>query len=119
MKKIILLIFLFLFTFTSCNNPKTIEEKETVKIEYSTDGTVNGFRDNPIGMPETIPIEEISVGQITTESNVKYCGNKNTKKFHRPSCSYAKKTAESNKIYYKNKEIFLNNGYTPCKKCNP
>ena len=46
--------------------------------------------------------------------------NLNTKKFHKPNCSSVSKMSESNKKKYKGKRSSLiNNGYEPCKNCNP
>lgn len=46
-----------------------------------------------------------------------YIGNKNSKKFHLPSCSTL--PAENNRAYFKTREEAVNAGYTPCKRCNP
>lgn len=48
----------------------------------------------------------------------KLIGNKNTKKFHKPSCSSALDIKKKNKVY-NTKEYFINHGYEACKKCNP
>ena len=49
-----------------------------------------------------------------------YVLNKNTKKFHVPSCSSVKQMYESNKIIYTGtrKEV-IDMGYDPCQRCNP
>lgn len=46
-----------------------------------------------------------------------YIGNKNSKKFHRPTCSSL--PAPRNRIYFKTREEAVNAGYVPCKRCNP
>ena len=46
-----------------------------------------------------------------------YIGNKNSKKFHLPSCSTL--PAEQNRVYFKTREEAVKAGYVPCKKCNP
>lgn len=46
-----------------------------------------------------------------------YIGNKNSYKFHRPSCSTL--PSEANRIYYATREEAVNAGMVPCKRCNP
>jgi len=53
----------------------------------------------------------------STSSNQKYIGNKNSKKFHLPSCSNL--PSEKNKVLINSKEEAENMGYSPCSNCNP
>jgi len=46
-----------------------------------------------------------------------YIGNRNSKKFHLPSCSTL--PAEQNRVYFKTREEAISAGYVPCKRCNP
>lgn len=46
-----------------------------------------------------------------------YIGNKNSHKFHLPTCRHL--PDEKNRIYFKSKDEALAAGYTPCKVCNP
>ena len=49
-----------------------------------------------------------------------YIANKNTKKFHYPSCSSVQNMKEKNKVYYEGlRDDLISQGYDPCKKCNP
>ena len=49
-----------------------------------------------------------------------YIANKNTKKFHYPSCSSVSDMKEKNKeYYYGSRDELIDNGYTPCKRCKP
>lgn len=51
------------------------------------------------------------------ENNLTYVLNSKTKKFHYPSCSYL---PTSNRVdSSKSREDIINNGYSPCKRCNP
>lgn len=52
-------------------------------------------------------------------SKLSYIGNKNSKKFHLSTCSGASEMSEKNKVSFKNREHALNEGYSPCKTCNP
>ncbi len=57
-----------------------------------------------------------------TSDNVTYTyvGNKNTKKFHKPSCSSVKQMKDSNKKYFDcSRDEIIDNGYSPCGRCNP
>jgi DNA-entry nuclease len=49
-----------------------------------------------------------------------YVLNKNTMKFHYPSCSSVKDIKEKNRWDYTGtREEIIDMGYVPCKKCNP
>ncbi len=49
-----------------------------------------------------------------------YILNKNTKKFHYPTCPSVGDMKESNKIYFTgNRDEAVRLGYTPCKRCSP
>lgn len=51
---------------------------------------------------------------------VSYILNTNTKKFHRKTCSAVAQTREKNKKEVKaTREYIMEQGYTPCKNCNP
>lgn len=68
-----------------------------------------------------------SATKQTTESttshqqkNADYILNKSTKKFHRTNCAEAEKIKASNKEYYKGgRQTLIDEGYSPCKRCNP
>ncbi len=49
-----------------------------------------------------------------------YIANKNTKKFHYPSCSSVSDMKEKNKWYFEgSRDELIEKGYKPCKRCNP
>lgn len=62
-----------------------------------------------------------------TTSNIKntsttsyYILNKNTKKFHIPTCKSVKQMKDSNKISFNGtREEAISKGYSPCGNCNP
>ena len=82
-------------------------------------------------MPDDFVEDEIdSVGDETTEATTEiseeteiecdYVLNKNTKKFHYPSCSSVDDMKEKNKEYFKgSREEVIGAGYEPCGRCNP
>ena len=48
-----------------------------------------------------------------------YVGNSNTMKFHTPNCPSASKISDRNKVTFSSRDAAINNGYVPCKICNP
>ncbi len=53
-------------------------------------------------------------------SNVTYIGNRNSKKFHEPTCGSVERMNESNKVYfYCSRADVVANGYEPCGNCDP
>lgn len=62
------------------------------------------------------------IGQKNQNANTEasYIGNKNTKKFHFPSCSSVSDMKETNKVYFEGtREQVIDMGYVPCKRCSP
>lgn len=53
----------------------------------------------------------------TSATSGQYIGNKNSHKFHLPTCRHL--PDEKNRIYFKTKDEAIKAGYTPCKVCNP
>ncbi len=58
-----------------------------------------------------------SVAQVQTE--VTYVGNKNSKKFHRPTCKWAKRIKSSNVVVFKARKEAVEAKYIACKVCKP
>ncbi len=76
----------------------------------------------PAPQPTTEPIvtiqatDSIQNDEIeTVQAEIKYIGNKNSKKFHRPDCSSL--PAEKNRVELSNREDAVNMGFVPCKRC--
>jgi micrococcal nuclease len=46
-----------------------------------------------------------------------YVGNRESKRFHLKKCSFAKKIAKKNRIYFKTKWNAFRDGYAPAKQC--
>ncbi|SFC27854.1 DNA/RNA non-specific endonuclease [Butyrivibrio sp. YAB3001] len=56
----------------------------------------------------------------TVPAGTTYVVNKNSKKFHNPSCDSVKDMKEKNKMYYEGtRAALIQQGYDPCKRCNP
>ena len=107
--------------------PKT-DEREAIVITNASGETASKYQDfNDIiknqdnesnGMPNVISGSEISVADDGDYNLYTYCGNKNSKIYHKLSCSAANKTKEENKVYFKTLEECQNAGYRPCKICS-
>lgn len=63
--------------------------------------------------------KNVTVKENNQNKEVTYIANTNTKKFHKESCSHAKKISENNKAEYNSREEIIGLGYIPCKVCNP
>lgn len=50
-------------------------------------------------------------------AETQYIGNKNSKKFHRPSCHTL--PAEKNRVYFSSRDEAISASYSPCQNCNP
>ncbi len=48
-----------------------------------------------------------------------YIGNKRSRRYHRPSCPFGRKTWKGNRVIFKTRLDAAWQGYCPCKKCNP
>lgn len=48
-----------------------------------------------------------------------YVGNANSGKFHVPGCGSVGKMSEKNKVFFSSRSEAINQGYVPCKRCNP
>lgn len=55
----------------------------------------------------------------TTETTVTYVGNKNSKIFHRASCSSVSQMKDSNKVSLSSRDAAISQGYRPCENCQP
>lgn len=57
--------------------------------------------------------------EITTTQTTQYIGSRNTKKYHTEDCQYVKTISDKNKVYFSSSQEAQNEGYIPCKACNP
>lgn len=73
-----------------------------------------------IGGNSTQQTDPPPVSDEATDNGRDYVVNKNTKKFHYPSCSSADDIKASNRWdYHGTREELINMGYVPCKRCHP
>jgi competence protein ComEC len=58
-----------------------------------------------------------SAAAVQPEAAIRYIGNKNSLKFHRPDCPNL--PAEKNRIYFNSRDEALNEKFSPCSNCQP
>ena len=88
----------------------------TFTVERNADADVFGG----IGGNSTQQTDPSPVSDEATDNGRDYVVNKNTKKFHYPSCSSADDIKASNRWdYHGTREELINMGYVPCKRCHP
>lgn len=94
-----------------------------VTIDYETGDSFE--EDNAsIVDAESLPSDTDFVDNQTSQSaeagNLDFVINRNTGKFHKPSCSSVSKMSEKNKeVYTGRRDDLINQGYEPCGSCNP
>ena len=93
---------------------KEIEEsiKEPVKDDKEIKSEYGGVEED---------IKELvnSSKEVKSEDDCKYVGSKNSDKYHKPSCVWAKKIKLENLVCFSSKEEAEDKGYKPCSVCKP
>lgn len=85
------------------------KSKNTILFQYE-----NEARKNKLGI-WALPLKNPSKGYITSKRR----GEGEIKKFHRIECPHAKRIAERNKVVFRSIDEALDEGYRPCRTCNP
>ncbi len=76
--------------------------------------------DDKTDTDKTDVVTKAPADEAKTNAAGSYILNTNTKKFHRPTCSSVKRMSDSNKIKSNaSREELMQEGYEPCKNCNP
>lgn len=65
------------------------------------------------------PAAPAPVVEEDESDEVAYIGNRNSKKFHYPSCSSVDAMKESNKVELYSRDEAIGAGYDPCGRCHP
>lgn len=138
--KRILLLFLcaLILTLCACEREVNNTQSSSVTINLASDNTVNGYRESVVSKENTEPSDDstthkpitsgtnpdstVSINSTNTESNetsIEFCANKNSKVFHISSCGSVKTMKDENKYFSSDRDSLINEGYTPCKRCNP
>lgn len=98
------------------NNQNTQKEPVIINMPDETESKKENNSSQSVIETPSISTEQ----SVTVDNqNISYCGNKNSKKFHKSTCGALKNTKDENKIYFKTRDDYINKGYVPCKRCNP
>ncbi len=98
------------------------------EVKSGSAGAPSAAGSSSSGSKETAATDEkkaentnVTEAQTTpTSAGTDYILNKNTHKFHYPSCSSVKQMKDKNKAYYTGtREEVIAMGYDPCNRCNP
>lgn len=74
----------------------------------------------PLEILNTTPVPDSSeVKETPAISETNYVGNKNSLVFHKTDCSSVADMKESNKVFFTIRQNAVDQGYTPCGRCNP
>lgn len=93
------------------------EEPTAEPTEEPTEAPTEEPTAEPTDEPTEAPTEEPT--DEPTEG-VTYILNTSSKKFHYPDCSSVKDMKDKNKqVYTGSREELIEQGYSPCKRCNP
>ena len=63
--------------------------------------------------------ETSTVQEDTSSSGAVYWASEESDKFHKPSCEWAQKISDYNKIVYHSRQEAINDGRVPCHVCYP
>ena len=78
---------------------------------------VSNYKTDTTNQKSTNSYSESS--KSTKSSSGSYIASSNSNKFHTSTCRFAKNINDNNKISFKSRSDAINQGYTPCKVCNP
>lgn len=126
MKKLIILLLslIILLTFSSCGTPKKTDvdsaasKVDEIEIKQPTDNSVNGYRISD-SKNESVPDFTDTQSKVEQNTNTLYYANINSKKFHYKTCGSASKILDHNLYISDSREELIDNGYSPCARCNP
>jgi hypothetical protein len=101
--------------------------KVTEVVLEQVDGFIGAWRAaNPKGVQPAganqVVLRERKPAQppaTTPAAKYSYVASKNSKVFHKPGCTWVKRIAPENLVYYKTREDAINDGKRPCKTCEP
>ena len=92
-----------------------------VTIDYATGDSIgNGKVESSSDSKKSTSTGSSNKNTSSSSATTEYILNMNTHKFHTPSCRNVKQMSNSNKSVYKGtRQDLINQGYDPCKICNP
>ncbi len=123
MKKFLLLLVLTGVIICLCSCKENKAEKQNTasdfKIIMPTDDSVNGYKTGNSLTEQSGDNNSYNNSSNQNSSADGYFINTSTKKFHLYECTYAKRGSANGSDTNKSRDQLLNDGYSPCKKCNP
>ena len=100
-----------------CYNVYCYNVQPGIKINYSTGDSEAEDGSAPYGSSAVVTKPSQQAGNSSSAS---YIANKNTKKFHYPTCSSVGQMKESNKKYLNcTRDQAIQQGFDPCGRCCP
>jgi len=101
-----------------CYNVYCYNVQPGIKINYATGDSEAEDGSAPYGSSATV--SNPTQSNNDNSSSASYIGNKNTKKFHYPTCSSVGQMKESNKKYLNcTRDQAIQQGFDPCGRCCP
>lgn len=130
---LVILLFAGLFILTGCsdifstnnttNTTNTSKYNTTETKTYSASNISTATNTTRTTKEDSVSTNSKTTGVTEpkkTETTYTYILNKNTKKFHYPSCSSVRQMKDSNKrVYEGSRDDVIGMGYTPCQRCYP
>lgn len=95
-----------------------IPPSEFSPYKWAGDSTVSNHN-TQTQTTSTVQKNNPQPASVSTSSSSGYIGNRNSLKFHEVDCEGVSKMNEKNKVYFKSRQEAVNDGYIPCKMCNP
>ena len=129
MKKFLMVIFIInILLLCGCMDKGLYDVSYPKPVVVSPDEqtayTINGYKDTTHSSKvqnssnsDSVSSATLSSNNVSSIYNGKYLGNINTKKFHKTTCSYIKKTDEANIKIFEDINAALLDGYSSCKRC--
>lgn len=107
------------FHMPNCSSVDDIKEKNiSFSAETASEIKSKGYSPCKKCKPADGKIGTVKEQVVSTDAD--YVLNKNTKKFHYPSCSSVGDIKPKNRLDVSlSREEIINQGYSPCKRCNP
>lgn len=99
---------------SECGNIIAACDKSTIKLYYGTNTDTADIIGAASSTAKASPTDNLD-----KKISQAYIGNLSSKKFHRANCESVADMSDTNKIYFDSRQKAIDNGYVPCKHCNP
>ncbi|NLM18446.1 MAG: MBL fold metallo-hydrolase [Clostridiaceae bacterium] len=92
---------------------------ENITDQAATGENIKEQTTQTVTQTSIIPPTDLATETTTTQLVAPYVGNANTGKFHHSYCSSLDQMNPNNKVPFFDRNIAIEQGYVPCKRCNP